>query len=68
MAEALAAKFRQVRVVDPFDPRSQMGPVAMRRQRDRIKMPMARRTEEGATLVIGGGRPAHLNRGVYIAP
>jgi acyl-CoA reductase-like NAD-dependent aldehyde dehydrogenase len=37
LVEALSATFSQVRVGDPFEPTSQMGPLAMRRQRDRVE-------------------------------
>jgi betaine-aldehyde dehydrogenase len=68
MVEALSVRFNAVRVGDPFDPESQMGPVAIRRQRDRIEGLIAKGKEEGATLAAGGGRPAHLNRGFFIEP
>ena len=67
-AEALADAFSTVRVGDPFDPATQMGPLAMERQRDRVEHYIARGIEQGATLVTGGGRPKHLRRGYYIEP
>ena len=66
--EALAANFGAVKVGDPFDPATQMGPVAMRRQRDRIEGLIAKGKAEGAQLATGGGRPAHLNRGFFVEP
>ena len=66
--EALDASFEKIRVGDPFDPQTEMGPLAMRRQRDRVESFIAKGREEGATLASGGGRPAHLNRGFYIEP
>jgi aldehyde dehydrogenase (NAD+) len=66
--EALAGVFSQVRVGDPFDPQTQMGPLAMRRQRDRVEGLIATGVDEGATLVTGGGRPKHLDQGYYIEP
>jgi betaine-aldehyde dehydrogenase len=66
--EALAANFGAVKVGDPFDPATQMGPVAMRRQRDRIEGFIAQGKAEGAQLATGGGRPAHLNRGFFVEP
>ena len=55
-------------VGDPLDPATQMGPLAMRRQRDRVEGYIAKGKAEGAKLATGGGRPAHLNRGFYIEP
>jgi acyl-CoA reductase-like NAD-dependent aldehyde dehydrogenase len=60
--------FAQVRVGDPFDPASQMGPLAAERQRDRVEGYIARGIEGGATLATGGGRPAGLDRGWYVEP
>lgn len=68
MVAALSAALGSVRVGDPFDPATQMGPVAMKRQRDRIEALIAKGRNEGATLALGGGRPAHLSRGFYIEP
>jgi acyl-CoA reductase-like NAD-dependent aldehyde dehydrogenase len=67
-ADALAAAFSEVQVGDPFDPATQMGPLAMERQRDRVEHYIAKGIEEGATLVTGGGRPKHLECGYYIEP
>jgi aldehyde dehydrogenase (NAD+) len=66
--ELLAGMFSQVKVGDPFDPETQMGPLAMSRQRDRVEGFIAKGVDEGAKLVTGGGRPKHLERGYYIEP
>jgi aldehyde dehydrogenase (NAD+) len=66
--EALAASFGGIKVGDPFDAASQMGPLAMGRQRDRVEGLIARAKAEGSQLVTGGGRPAHLNCGYFIEP
>jgi acyl-CoA reductase-like NAD-dependent aldehyde dehydrogenase len=68
LVEALADSFGSVRVGSPFDPESQMGPLAMSRQRDRVEGMIATGVAEGAKLVIGGGRPKHLDRGYYVEP
>jgi aldehyde dehydrogenase (NAD+) len=67
-ADALGAAFSAVQVGDPFEITTQMGPLAMERQRDRVEHYIAKGVEEGATLVAGGGRPKHLARGYYIEP
>ncbi|MGB8195882.1 MAG: aldehyde dehydrogenase [Acidimicrobiales bacterium] len=66
--EALASSFSKVRVGSPFDAETQMGPLAMRRQRDRVESMIAKGIAEGATLATGGGRPKHLERGFFIEP
>ena len=68
MVEALAQSFATTKVGDPFDPSTQMGPLAMKRQRDRVEGFIAKGVAEGATLATGGGRPKHMNRGYYIEP
>lgn len=66
--EALADNFSAVRVGDPYDPATQLGPLVAQRQRDRVEGYIAKGIEEGATLVTGGGRPKHLERGWYVEP
>ncbi len=66
--EALAGTFSKVKVGDPFDAQTQMGPLAMSRQRDRVEGYIAKGVSEGANLVTGGGRPKDLDRGYYIEP
>jgi aldehyde dehydrogenase (NAD+) len=66
--DALAAAFGAIKVGDPFDATSQMGPLAMERQRDRVETLIAQGRADGARLATGGGRPAHLNRGYFIEP
>jgi len=67
LAEAIAAEMKQVVIGHSGDPATQLGPLAMERQRDRVEMYI----EEGrkvADLITGGVRPAHLNRGYFIEP
>ncbi|MER8073016.1 aldehyde dehydrogenase [Streptomyces sp. NPDC094034] len=66
--DAIAASFSAVRVGDPFDAATQMGPLATERQRDRVEGYIAKGQAEGARLVTGGGRPKGLNRGFYVEP
>jgi aldehyde dehydrogenase (NAD+) len=68
MVEALSARFEAVKVGDPFDPATQLGPVATRRQRERIEGLIAKGVAEGAQLATGGKRPPHLKRGFYVEP
>jgi aldehyde dehydrogenase (NAD+) len=68
LVDALSQSFGDTKVGDPFDAATQMGPLAMERQRDRVESYIAKGKAEGATLATGGGRPKHLNRGYYIEP
>jgi len=66
--EALSSRFSKVNVGNPFDASTEMGPLAMARQRDRVEGYIAKGREEGARLATGGGRPKHLDRGYYVEP
>ena len=68
LVDALAGAFSQVRVGDPFDEQTQMGPLVAERQRDRVEDYIAKGVHEGARLVTGGGRPKDLDRGWYVEP
>jgi acyl-CoA reductase-like NAD-dependent aldehyde dehydrogenase len=68
LAQALGEHFGAVRVGDPFDPATQLGPLAMERQRDRVEGYIAKGLAEGADLVTGGGRPKEFERGYYLQP
>lgn len=62
---ALADRFKAVRVGDPYDSTMQMGPLAMKRQFERVQNYIDIGRAEGAELVSGGRRAAHLNEGYY---
>ena len=68
MLDALGAAFGATRVGDPFDAEVEMGPVATRRQRERIEGYIAGARADGFTLATGGGRPVALDRGFFIEP
>jgi len=66
--EAYTAAVKGVKVGDPMDPATQMGPLTMERQLKRVQGYIAKGKEEGATLVLGGGRPKGLDRGYFVEP
>ena len=61
MLDAFLPRFRDkvaaIRVGDPSDPRTQLGPVISARSRDRIAGMLARATAAGAKVLTGGGIP-----------
>lgn len=58
-----------VRLGDPLDPATTMGPLVSQGQFDKVQDLIQSGLDEGATLVAGGtGRPADLNRGYYVRP
>jgi aldehyde dehydrogenase (NAD+) len=58
-----------IRVGDPFDPASQLGPLVSRRQMERVMEYVGIGRDEGATLATGGTRlGGDLADGFYVAP
>jgi betaine-aldehyde dehydrogenase len=68
VVEALGAAVGAMRVGDPLDAATRIGPVVSRRQRDRIEGYLASGRAEGARAVCGWGRPRHLERGWFVEP
>jgi acyl-CoA reductase-like NAD-dependent aldehyde dehydrogenase len=66
--ERLATYFSQKKVGSSLDETTELGPLAMARQRDRVESYIARGVSEGAQLVSGGGRPEGFDRGYFIEP
>ena len=66
IAKATAEK---VKVGDPFQDGTNLGPVVSEAQYNKIQALIKKGIDEGATLVTGGlGRPEGLNRGYYVRP
>ncbi len=64
----LVEKARHIRIGDPQDPATEMGPLATARQRSHIEATIAASLAAGARLVTGGGRPEGLDDGIYFEP
>ena len=70
--EAFAAAreaVQAIRLGDPLDPASTMGPLVSQMQFDKVQALMQSGIDEGATVVAGGtGRPEQVDRGYYVRP
>ena len=66
MLERLARLARGLRIGDPLEPDTIVGPVISRAHRDRIEAFLRRGREEGAEFLAGGERPDRP--GFYVAP
>ncbi|HUA88870.1 MAG TPA: aldehyde dehydrogenase family protein, partial [Steroidobacteraceae bacterium] len=66
--ELLRAAFAKFTYGDPLGAGQIMGPVISARQQARVLEYIEIGKREGARLVCGGGRPAHLRRGFYVEP
>ena len=68
MVDKVAEAFRSISYGDPADPQVYMGPLINSRQLHRVLDYIEVGKAEGARLVTGGGRPAHLERGYFVEP
>lgn len=68
VVDALASYYGSIQVGDPFDKSIDQGPLAAVRARDRVERYVGIAKKEGASVVTGGHRPAHLNRGWFYSP
>jgi aldehyde dehydrogenase (NAD+) len=57
-----------VKIGDPADPSTILGPVIREERRAKIEEYIAAGKAEGATLVTGGGRPKEPRRGYFLEP
>lgn len=62
----LAARAREIRLGDPLDPETEMGPVAFEGHLSKVLGAIESAKAEGATLVAGGGRPD--SPGFFVEP
>ncbi|QLC26384.1 aldehyde dehydrogenase [Parasphingopyxis algicola] len=68
LVEKMKQVAENVKIGHTFDEDTALGPVAMKRQLEKIEEYIAIGEREGATLVTGGKRPAHLDRGYFMEP
>ncbi|MDA3644254.1 aldehyde dehydrogenase [Saccharopolyspora indica] len=68
LLERLTEHVASLKVGDPGDPDTDIGPLVSARQRERVERYVAAGRAEGAKLVAGGGRPAGLARGWFVEP
>jgi acyl-CoA reductase-like NAD-dependent aldehyde dehydrogenase len=70
IVERVATRMRALRVGDPLDPASEMGPVNSSKQFERMQDFIAGAAAQGARLVTGGVRPAGVTfaRGYWLEP
>ncbi|WP_216894375.1 aldehyde dehydrogenase [Nocardia alni] len=67
--EALAERMRALRIGDPNDPDTRVGPLVSQRQQHRVLEYLDLGIAEGARAVVGGsGAPAGLEQGWYVRP
>src|SRR5271157_1329463 len=68
VVDRLVALARDVKVGDPKDPESQMGPLISAAHLQRVQAHVDGAVNDGAKLATGGGRPAGSDVGFYFEP
>jgi aldehyde dehydrogenase (NAD+) len=67
--QAIVAAFLALKVGDPRDPSTRIGPMVSSTQYQRVQAYIRKGIEEGATLLLGGtGLPDGLERGYFVRP
>jgi len=69
--KALAERAKQLKLGDPTDPATEMGPLISAAHRDKVLTYYAIARQEGAQFVVGGGTPRfdnHLDNGCWVEP
>jgi acyl-CoA reductase-like NAD-dependent aldehyde dehydrogenase len=64
----MKAALDSVKVGDPFDEATTMGPLISAAQRDKVESLIRKGQDEGAQIAFGGGRPAGLDKGFFVEP
>jgi aldehyde dehydrogenase (NAD+) len=66
--ERLVSDVAAMKVGNPHEHDTKFGPLVAARQCDRVEGYIASGQNEGATIVLGGDRPAHQPKGWYVEP
>ncbi|WP_264934968.1 aldehyde dehydrogenase, partial [Streptomyces sp. A012304] len=68
VVDAISQSAAALRVGNPDDPATEVGPLVAERQRRRVEDYIASGRKDGATITVGGGRPASQSTGWYVEP
>jgi acyl-CoA reductase-like NAD-dependent aldehyde dehydrogenase len=68
VVEALRGAWQRLRIGDPLDPETRVGPLTTRAALERTEGFVTRAVTAGATVVAGGARPAGFEAGWYYEP
>lgn len=66
--EGVKATLAMLKVGDPADPATIVGPLVSAAARDKTEHFVKKGLEEGGKLVVGGKRPEHLQKGYFFEP
>ncbi|AMO94095.1 aminoaldehyde dehydrogenase [Collimonas fungivorans] len=64
----LKQRVESIKVGDPMDPATQMGPLSSRRQHQKVQQYIQQGVAAGLKLVTGGTQPPGMAKGYFVAP
>jgi acyl-CoA reductase-like NAD-dependent aldehyde dehydrogenase len=64
----VTAGLGMIKVGDPAEPGTLMGPLISAAQRDKVESLIASGVDQGARIAFGGGRPDGLDKGYFVEP
>jgi aldehyde dehydrogenase (NAD+) len=68
IVDALVAALKEVRIGDPHDPKTEVGPMVTKKHYERVLAYLQSAVDEGGRFAIGGGRAEGFATGYYVAP
>jgi aldehyde dehydrogenase (NAD+) len=68
VVDTISGLASSLKIGDPLDAATQVGPLVSARQRDRVESYIAKGRAEGARLTAGGGRPEGFSTGWFVQP
>ncbi|MCU1257864.1 MAG: aldehyde dehydrogenase [Bryobacterales bacterium] len=68
MVDAFSSMITNLKIGDPWEADTHVGPVRNERQRDRVLDYIQQGIEQGGRVITGGGRSAGFDKGYYLDP
>lgn len=66
--EQFVARLKNIKIGDPFDPATELGPLAFTRHRDKVLSYVDIAKAEGAEILCGGHIAPGFDKGLYVSP
>ncbi|WMN01711.1 aldehyde dehydrogenase [Rhodococcus erythropolis] len=68
IVDTIAGLASSLKIGDPLDESTQIGPLVSQRQRDRVESYIEKGKSDGGRLVVGGRRPSDRDKGWFVEP
>ncbi len=68
IVDALVEELKKVKVGDPHDPKTEVGPMVTEKHYNRVLGYLQSAVEQGGKFAAGGGRAEGFDKGFYVAP